>query len=351
MSAERVIRHEQSGPPGFWTVFSLLEEGVQKEDFASGIKVHSDLIYYDEIWDHFARAPFPLRNGLLLGAATAVSLVTPLALGGPWLPFAPVWFVLGAAWFLFWVGLRRRTVRLFDFQGLELAELRGVKGATMDRFLEELWKAVAKARFPLQGTLEALDLGECEIRSVGSLWRSVFLYDRVVFVKEGPAGFGRRDFYALTALRAPVGIRWRIPWILVSAGALCFLCAAPAGWLARAADGSGGVWLLGLSTAGLVASLLAAALLRVSATVETGAEPVETPGIPWWDQRRRREALAWLARLVKLADRVEPLDAEDYWEYHRAKLGLLKEEGFLEEWPYRSALARLNTQEREEMGE
>ncbi|MEW6757151.1 MAG: hypothetical protein AB1347_02925, partial [Acidobacteriota bacterium] len=114
---------------------------------------------------------------------------------------------------------------------------------------------------------------------------------------------------------------------------------------------SGGVWLLGLCTAGLVASLLAAALLRVSATVETGAEPVETPGIPWWDQRRRREALAWLARLVKLADRVEPLDAEDYWEYHRAKLGLLKEEGFLEEWPYRSALARLNTQEREEMGE
>ncbi|MEW6759116.1 MAG: hypothetical protein AB1347_12920, partial [Acidobacteriota bacterium] len=170
MSAERVIRHEQSGPPGFWTAFSLLEEGVQKEDFASGIKVHSDLIYYDEIWDHFARAPFLLRNGLLLGAATAVSLVTPLALGGPWVPFAPVWFVLGGAWFFFWAGLRRRTVRLLDFQGLELAELRGVKGATMDRFLEELWKAVAKARFPLQGTLEALDLGECEIRSAGSRW-------------------------------------------------------------------------------------------------------------------------------------------------------------------------------------
>jgi hypothetical protein len=351
MSAERVTRHEQGGPPGFWTVFSLLEQGMLKEDFASGIKVHSDLVYYDEIWDHFAQAPLPLRNGLLLGAATAGALLTPLVLGAPWPPFVPVWLVLAAAWFLFWAGLRRRTVRLYDFQGLELAELRGVKGAAMDRFLKELWAAVTRARFPLQATLETIDLGDCSVRAGGVAWRSLFLYDRVIFERRGPGGFGHREFFALTALRAPVGIRWRIPWIPVATGAACFLCAAPASWLARAAAGAGGVWLLGFSTAGLLSALLAAALLRVSVTVETGAEPVETPGIPWWDQRRRRTALAWLARLVKLADRVEPLDAEDYWEYHRAKLGLLKEEGFLEEWPYRSALARLNTQEREETGE
>ena len=65
----------------------------------------------------------------------------------------------------------------------------------------------------------------------------------------------------------------------------------------------------------------------------------------------RREALAWFAKLVQLADLLDVVRTDDYWDFHRSKLKILREAGFIEDWPYRSALARLNAQEREELGE
>jgi hypothetical protein len=78
---------------------------------------------------------------------------------------------------------------------------------------------------------------------------------------------------------------------------------------------------------------------------------METPALPWWQKAPRQELLKLLARLIHLADSLGELDHENYWEYHRNKLAILKEQGFLEPWPYRSALARLNSQEREDFGE
>jgi hypothetical protein len=59
----------------------------------------------------------------------------------------------------------------------------------------------------------------------------------------------------------------------------------------------------------------------------------------------------WFSRLTHLADKLAVLDTEDYWDYHRRKLAILREEGFLGDWAYHSAVARLNSQEREDIGE
>lgn len=351
MADDRIPRHEQGGPPGTWTVFSLTPDGLLKEDFATGLKVHGDVIYYDEIWDYNAFSPFPLGRTLVLGAVTAAAVLLPLLGAGPPAAYVLPWALLAVAWVFFWAGLRRKTVHLFDFQGQELAVLHGVRGGSLDRFLEALLQQVARSRYPLQATLEGLDLGRLSLRARGRTFRAAFLYDRVLFEETGPLGYGRREFYALTALRAPISLAWRVPWPTLFPGALAALLAVPAASAGLESQGSAGPWAWGLLGASLLLLLLSALLLTVSVTVDTGAAPFRSPPLSWWARRDRQRVLAFLASIVRAADRVDLLDMEDYWEYHRAKLALLKEEGFLEDWPYRSALVRLSSQEREEMGE
>lgn len=351
MADDRIPRHEQAGPPGAWTVFSLTPDGLLKEDFATGLKVHTDLIYYDEIWDHNAFSPFPLWRTLALAAVTAACAVLPALGVGPAAAFVLPWALLLLAWVFFWAGLRRKWVHLFDFQGQELAVLHGVRGGSLDRFLEELRERVARARYPLQATLEGLDLGRLVLRARGKTFQASFLYDRVLFEETGPLGYGRREFYALTALRAPITLAWKIPWPALLPGALAALLAVPAASAELEARGSLGPWAWGFLGASILLLGLSALLLSVSVTVDTGADPFRSPALSWWARRDRQRLLAFLSSVVRAADRVDLLDMEDYWEYHRAKLAVLKEEGFLEDWPYRSALVRLSSQEREEMGE
>lgn len=351
MADESIPRHEQAGPPGAWTVFSLTPDGLLREDFASGLKVHGDLIYYDEIWDHNAFSSFPLARAVALGAVTAAAILLPLLGMGPLASYLLPWALLAVAWVFFWAGLRRKSVHLFDFQGQELAVLHGVRGGSLDRFLKALSERVSRSRYPLQATLEGLDLSRLSLRTRGRTFRAVFLYDRVLFEETGPLGYGRREFYALTALRAPISLAWRVPWLTLCPGLLAALLVAPVASVGLESQGSAGPWAWWLLGAALLLLLLSALLLNVSVTVDTGAAPFRTPPLSWWNRRDCQRILAFLAAVVKAADRVDLLDMEDYWEYHRAKLALLKEEGFLEDWPYRSALVRLSSQEREEMGE
>ncbi|MGC8762475.1 MAG: hypothetical protein ACP5VN_02390 [Acidobacteriota bacterium] len=352
MADDRIPRHEQGGPPGTWTVCTLTPDGLLKEDFAAGLKVHGDLIYYDEIWDYNAFCPFPLGRILALAAVTAAAVLLPFWGAGPVAAYLLPWALLSVAWVFLWAALRRKSVHLFDFQGQELAVLHGVRGGSLDRFLEALVEQVARSRYPLQATLEGLDLGRLSLRARGRTFRASFLYDRVLFEELGPLGYGRREFYALTALRAPLSLAWRVPWPTLFPGILAALLAVPAASAGLESRGSAGPWAWGLLGASLLLLLLSALLLTVSVTVDTGGTaPFRSPPLSWWARRDRQRILAFLASVVRAADRVDLLDMEDYWEYHRAKLALLKEEGFLEEWPYRSALVRLSSQEREEMGE
>jgi hypothetical protein len=260
--------------------------------------------------------------------------------------------VLGAAWSL--VALRTRvvTVRLFDYEGYELATLHGYPGPAFDLFLESLRNLVTAHRYPLQTVLEGLDLGRCEMRGSLSLWTGTFLYDRVIFERRGPLGRRHRVFHALTSLEAPIHLAWRVPWAIFGA----FVLAATAGLALASEAGRGdipGLWPWAAGCAGAAVVLLAAfaSLVGVAVEVSSGTHPVRTPYVPWWRRAMLREVLAWFARLVRLADQIESLRTEDYWEFHRAKLKELREAGFIEDWPYRSALARLNAQEREELGE
>jgi hypothetical protein len=89
----------------------------------------------------------------------------------------------------------------------------------------------------------------------------------------------------------------------------------------------------------------------VAVHAQAGDQALLTPSMPWWQKAPRQELLKLFARLICLADRLSELDHEHYWEYHRNKLAVLRELDFLEPWPHRSALARLNSQEREDIGE
>ena len=82
-----------------------------------------------------------------------------------------------------------------------------------------------------------------------------------------------------------------------------------------------------------------------------GEGSVESPAFPVWRMREMRRILLWFSRVVNLADRLDDVRSEDYWEYHREKVNVLQQQGFLEEWPYRSALGKINSNEREDLGE
>jgi len=349
---EVLIRHEEQVHPGSWVAYSLSPKGLLQEEFTSGVKTHSELIFYDEIWDSCSVRDLPKgRLGLLaavtvLGAAAA--FVPPIA----WYTLLPVWFVCLAAWSLLFMALKVVPVALYDYEGRELATLHGDSGAKFLSFLDELTSRVKKARYPLQRVFEGLDLGGCNLRVGLKTWNSALLYDRVVFETTSRWGFSNREFFALTSLRAPLRLIWKIPKTLLAAAVAASFSIAPAFSFAAASTGSDWVALLPWSLVGFAAACWFVVLWETGAavSVSTMKDSVASLLLPWWRVESRREVLRWFAAVVELADRVDAVRTEDYWEYHRIKLKLLKEAGFLDDWPYRSALARLNIHERTELG-
>lgn len=344
--------HEERPSPGSFARFTLDPRGLVREEFTSGVSTHRQAIPYGDVWDTFSVQEFPRVRVALLAALTilwagafATLRVSPL------LSLANA-AVLGVAWALVVLKARVVTVRLFDYEGYELATLHGLPGPDFEQFMEGLRGLVAAHRYPLQTVLEGLDLGRCEMKGALSRWNGTFLYDRVVFERVGPLGRRERVFHALTALEAPIHLAWRVPWAVGGA----FILATTAGLALASEAGRGempGLWTWSAGCAGAAVALLLAfvALFGVAVEVSSGTHPIRTPYVPWWRKATLRESLAWFARLVHLADQLDGLRTDDYWEFHRAKLKALHEGGFIEDWPYRSALARLNAQEREELGE
>jgi hypothetical protein len=350
--SEAPVHHEERPHPGTRVLYTLTKEGLAVEELTSGVKTHDDVVYYDEVWDAYRthelpRAPLWLLTGLSLAWVTTTALLPAV--------LAVWWFaggLLAAAWALFLMRLRFLTVRLFNFDGLELVAMRGVPDERFKAFVAALDERVAAARYPLQSVFEGLDLGQCEWRGFGRSWRCRFVYDRVVIERKGWFGWEHRVYYSLMVLEPPVRLAWRLPRIAfwgtcgASVWAFALACSAlwgrepnlwPWAWLLAAAAAAGALW----TTAGL----------GVAVQIRAGDKALLSPHLPWWQKHPRQEVLKWFARLIRLADRLADLEHEDYWEYHRGKLAVLRDEGFLEPWPYRSALARLNSQEREDLGD
>jgi len=352
VESEVLIRHEEQVHPGSWVAYSLSAKGLLQEEFTSGVKTHSELIFYDEIWDSCSVRDLPKGRLGLLAVVTvlggAAVFIPPIA----WYTLLPAWLVCLAAWVMLFMALKVVPVALYDYEGRELATLHGDSGANFSAFLEELEKRIRKARYPLQRVFEGLNLGGCNLKVGFKMWSSTLLYDRVVFETKSRWGFSSREFFALTSLRAPLRLAWRIPKIPLAAAVTASFSIAPAFSFAAASTGSGWIALLPWSLVGFSVTSWFVVLWETGAavSVSTMKDSVATLLLPWWRVESRREVLRWFAAVVELADQVDAVRTEDYWEYHRIKLKLLKDAGFLDDWPYRSALARLNIHERAELG-
>lgn len=351
MKSEPVFRHEERPHPGTRVLFTLGREGMAVEAFTSEVKTHEDLVYYDEVWDSSRTHALP-RWPLAALAALTLAWAAALALSAT----PPLWSfgggLLAAGWLFLLTRIRALTVRLFNYDGQELACMRGPAGPRFRSFMEALDARVAQGRYPLQSLFEGLPLGQFEWKGRGRSWSCRFAYDRLVFETRRLFGWEDRSYASLMAVEPPVRLAWKLP-LPAAAG---FLIAASS-WalLAVLADGrpEAGLrpWAWASACAAGASALWAVLGLRVAVQARLGSEVVETPSLPWWQRAPRQELLKLLARLIGLADSLGELDHENYWEYHRSKLAILKEQGFLEPWPYRSALARLNSQEREDFGD
>lgn len=352
MASEHPPVHEERPWPGSLVRLILDPLGLIREEFTSGVPTHRLVIPYAEIWDttttqRFPVAPFVVLLALTLGWTASLGFAEiPAALS------ALNGMALGVAWALFCWRARLRTVRVFDYDGYELAQIHAVPGPPFDGFLAGLETRVAAHRYPLQILFESLDLGRVEVPGRITSWTGAFLYDRVSLSQSGPGRLFSRAYHALSSLEAPIRLAWRIPWSLLGLSA----ASAVAGLLSASewvpfGMGALRIWAWGSFGISLLSGALGVARVGVSVEIASVGHPVRTPPMPWWRREQRRRVLAWFARLVHLADRLEEISTEDYWDFHRAKLQILRDEGFIGDWPYRSALARLNSQEREEPGE
>ncbi len=242
MAGDQTPRHEEHAHPGSWVVYSLTPKGLLKEEFTSGVKTHTDLIYYDEIWDTFRARRLHRRGTWLLAWVTLLSAIVPGLPSVSWVMLLPVWGTLTAGWVLLVLALRNVVVTLYDFDGQDLATLHGPSNSAFIEFLGELDVRVRHARYPLQGTLEGLDLGSCSWKGFRRRWSCRYLYDRVVFESEGPFGFEVREFYGLNTLNPPVRLAWKVPKIAL-AGFLCgVLFAGPLSYMATGGGGTPWIW-------------------------------------------------------------------------------------------------------------
>ena len=352
MPRDASLVHEERPWAGTLVRFTLDGRGLLREEFTSSVPTHRQIIPYGEIWDTYSSQSLPVWQLAILTILTLAWAAGAFLLGPSEALTGLNAAVLGAAWALLVWRARLRTVKVFDYDGYEIAAFHGLDGRSFEDFLGELSLRVTAHRFALQNVFEGLDQGRLAIKGTLSLWTCVFLYDRVVLESRGPLGRSSRMFFSLASLEPPIRLAWRAPWVLIgpalAAGAVSLALAA------EAARGSGEAltpWIWGSASAFFALALGAAALTGAAVEVAAGPQPARTPYLPWWRRAPRREALAWFARLVHLADRLDEIHLDDYWEYHRAKLQVLREEGFIEDWPYRSALARLNSQEREDLEE
>ena len=346
------VRHEERPHAGTRVAYTLTRDGLAIEEFTSGVKTYEDIVYYDEVWDSYRTHHLP-RGALWLLAVLSAAWTALLALlPGAWLVCSLPGGLLVAAWIFFLVRVRVLTVQLFNYDGNEIAALRGVPGEPFRSFLEGLDARLTSGRYPIQSVFEGLDLGRCEWQGFGRSWLCRFVYDRVVVERRWWLGWEHRVYYSLMALEPPVRLAWRLPRAAFWGTCLAFV-AAVALALEAAGEKESALWPWAgaLAVAGLLGLLGSLAGLSVAVIVGASGQTVRSAYLPWWQKVQRQEILRWFARLIRLADRLSEIDHEDYWEYHRNKLAILNEEGFLDPWPYRSALARLNSQEREEQGE
>lgn len=352
MVPDEPLVHEERPWAGSLVRLTLEPRGLVREEFTSGVPTYRQVIPYGDVWDTYSAQEFPQAQ---FGALLALTVGGALSLGFFTVSLALAalnGLALGAAWALLLWRARTRTVKVFDYDGYELAEFRGLPGPALGGFVAGLETRMAAHRYPLQIVFESLDLGRCEVPGRWSRWTCAFLYDRVVLSQSGPGKRFGRVYYALSSLEAPIRLAWRVPWILsgiaVTAAASGLVLASEAGRSGMTVPPS---WIWGAFGLSLLAGLLAVARASVAVEIASAGRPVRTPRMPWWRRKQRRQVLAWFARLVHLADRLDEITTDDYWDYHRAKLLILREEDFIGDWPYRSALARLNSQEREEPGE
>lgn len=345
-AAEGPPRHRQS-PHLFTRIdYSLKPEGLLEEEYTSDVLTHSKVLPYEDVWEGYFDRRIPWRWWVppaLLGAAAAAFGLFGYPLAAAALaPGALV--VLALALTFGW----RALFTAFDYEGHWVVTFEGPAGREFGLFLEAYQERIQARRYPLQKHLEGLPLGEVSVSGPLVRWSCSFRYDRIVVERRGRWKWLHRRYHSLSVLHAPVRLVWKPSWPalgLLASAAGAFALSAVRGW-----SFAGGTWLwpaLGLA-AGFVLPLAAG---RVAVSAPAGEGSVESPAFPIWRLRELRKILLWFSRLANLADRLEELRSDDYWEYHREKVNILQQQGFLEDWPYRSTLGRINSNEREEMGE
>lgn len=322
--------------------YTLNPEGLLEEEYTSEVLTHTKVLPYEDVWDgHFDR-DIPLRAWIpagVLGLAAALALLA----GYPLWAAACAAAGVGAAASALALGWRC-IYTAHDFEGHWVVTFEGRAGEPFQKFLGAYRDHVQARRFPLQKHLEGLPLGDMEVAGPTARWACRFRYDRIVVESSGPWRRRRDRYYSLSLLRAPVRLVWKPSWGSVAAIAL-----AAGGWGLLAWKGPATLaapWVM--AGAGLLAGLgLSLALGRMAVSAPAGDGAVESPALAFFRRDELRRLLLWFSRLANLSDRIEELRSEDYWEYHREKVNILREQGFLEEWPYRSALGKINSQERE----
>ena len=322
--------------------YSLTAEGILEEEYTAEVLTHSKTLPYGEIWDGFFDRAIPwgwwLFPGVLGIAAACLLMAGHPAWGAACAAgaFAAAAGTLAFGW--------RCVYTAFDYEGHWVVTFEGRARGSFQRFLDAFQVRVQGQRFSLQKYLEGLPLGEVAVKGPWVRWACRFRYDRIAVERSGPWRRKRERYYSLTMLRAPVRLVWKPSWMglaaLAAAGLGCGLLA----WRIPALRGAGWLW----AGAGLLAgAALPFALGRVAVSAPAGDGSLESPAFPFYRREELRRILLWFSRLANLSDSLEELRSEDYWEYHRDKVGILKELGFLEEWPFRSALGKINSQERE----
>ena len=334
--------------PHFWTQinYSLTGKGLLEEEYTSKVLTHSKILPYEDAWDHYLDRTIS-ANGILLLAAAA------LACCG-WIFFSPppAWALFPAALLGAAAGVAlawgwKTELTAFDYDGHWIVTFKDISSDPFDAFLDAYLTHVEQCRYPLQRYLETLSLGEEKVARPLRSWTCRFRYDRVVIEERGPWKRFKRRYYSLGMVRSPVRLVWNIPWFLIGATALGLAAASVARFsphLLPWANWKLALLFSALSMAGVTASL------GVEVRIPIGDGSIDSPAFSWYRRSDCKRLLCWFSRLANLADRLEDLRSEDYWEYHRKKIAILKEQGFLDDWPYRSALGRINIQEREEMG-
>jgi hypothetical protein len=324
--------------------YSLTPEGILEEEVTSQVLTHSKVLPYGEVWDGYFDRTIPWGWWFfpcIMGIAAACLLLSGLSVWGAACAvgaFAASAGILAFGW--------RCTYTAFDYEGHWVVTFEDRARDSFQRFLDAFQEKVQGQRFSLQKHLEGLPLGEVDVKGRWGRWSCRFRYDRITVERSGPWKKKRERYYSLAMLHAPVRLVWKPSWAglgaLVAVGIGCGLIA----WRVPAFQGY--IWLW--CGAGMVAgSALPFALGRVAVSAPAGDGSLESPAFPFFRREELRRILLWFSRLANLSDSLEELHSEDYWEYHREKVTILRELGFLEEWPFRSALGKINSQARENL--